>query len=472
MSTTDTPTPTPQPPAPPLLGWKKALWLGGLLIGAAIASDMVTDIARERTTYQEEARQTIAGKWGGSQGLSVPRLYIPVRLTNGTSSHIRVDAGGVAMDVTLKPQEKRSGVFSSVVYTAEAEITGTFTIDPDTILHSPADGVAAIQWDDAFLALHTQRRDDGITMAPAVWDGRPLPWRPLRHEARNEARSDTQGEAKGGTAGACAAGAVMTARVALSGTADGAPHSFRTHVGFRGSDAVSVAFGAAQGTVRVRSPWDSLGFTGTRSPDTVTRTDDGTTAEWSSRWAAAPDGDAAAGTGEGPGLVREEPFRPAPCLSGPQYGARLVVDVPDYRKVERTSKYALLFVGLGMAAYLLFEILARVRIHELQYTLLTASLVLFPLLLLAAADVAGYGIAFLLSAVAVLGQAGLYTLSVTRRAGLTAVFTGMLAGVFALLFILPSMENHALQTGAVVLFLVLSALMAVTQRCLGRTPPG
>lgn len=458
MSTTETPTPAPHGPS--LLGWKKALWLGGLLIGAAIASDMVTDIARERTTYQEEARQTIAGKWGGSQGLSVPRLYIPVRLTNGTSSHIRVDAGGVAMDVTLKPQEKRSGVFSSVVYTAEAEITGTFTIDPDTILHSPADGVAAIQWDEAFLAVHTQRRDDGITMAPAVWDGRPLPWRPLRAEAK--------GEAPGG----CAAGAVMTARVALPATADGAPHSLRTHVGFRGSDAVSVAFGAAQGTVRVASPWDSLGFTGTRSPDRVTRTDDGTTAEWSSRWAAAPDGDAAAGTDEGPGLVREEPFRPASCLSGPQYGARLVVDVPDYRKVERTSKYALLFVGLGMAAYLLFEILARVRIHELQYTLLTASLVLFPLLLLAAADVAGYGIAFLLSAMAVLGQAGLYTLSVTRRAGLAAAFTGMLAGVFALLFILPSMETHALQTGAVVLFLVLSALMAVTQRCLGRTPPG
>lgn len=468
MSTTDTPTPAAPPPTPPLLGWKKALWLGCLLIGATIAGDMVTDIARERTTYQEEARQTIAGKWGGSQGLSVPRLYIPVRLSNGTSSHIRVDAGNVAMDVTLKPQEKRSGVFSSVVYTAEAEITGTFTIDPDTILHSPADGVVTIQWDEAFLAVHTQRRDDGITMAPAVWDGQPLPWRPIRPETK----SDTKSEAKGDAPGACAAGAVMTARVVLTAPVDGSPHSVRTHVSFRGSDAVSVAFGAAQGTVRVTSPWESLGFTGTRSPDTVTRTDDGTTAEWSSRWAATPDGDAAAGTDEGPGLVREEPFRPAPCLSGPQYGARLVVDVPDYRKVERTSKYALLFVGLGMAAYLLFEILARVRIHELQYTLLTASLVLFPLLLLAAADGTGYGIAFLLSAAAVLTQAGLYTLSVTRRAGLTAVFTGMLAGVFALLFILPSMETHALQTGAVVLFLVLSALMAVTQRCLGRTPPG
>ncbi|MCW2244772.1 inner membrane protein [Azospirillum fermentarium] len=460
MSPPDAPMPaTPRPPAPSLLGWKKALWLGCLLAGAAIASEMVTDIARERTSYQEEARQSIAGKWGGSQGLSVPRLYVPVRLTNGTSSHIRVDAGNVAMDVTLKPQEKRSGVFSSVVYTAEAEITGTFTIDPDTILHSPAEGVAAIHWDEAFLAIHAQRRDDGIKAAPVVWDGRPLPWRPMRTEAKRE------------TPSACPNAATIISPLALTTPADGTPHSFRTHVSFRGSDTVSVAFGAAQGTVRVTSPWHSLGFTGTRSPDTVTRTDDGTTAEWSTRWAAAPDGEAA-GTDEGPRLVREELFRPAPCLSGPAYGARLVVDVPDYRKVERTSKYALLFVGLGMAAYLLFEILARVRIHELQYTLLTASLVLFPLLLLAAADVTGYGIAFLLSAAAVLAQAGLYTLSVTRRAGLTAVFTAMLAGVFALLFILPSMETHALQTGAVVLFLVLSALMAVTQRCLGRTPPG
>ncbi len=430
-----------------LPGWKKALWLGALLIGATVASSMVTDIALERSAYQEEARQTIVGNWGGSQSLSVPRLYIPVRLTGGGTSHIRVDPGAVTMDVTLKPQEKRSGVFSSVVYTAEAEVAGTFTIDPDVILHSPAEGVVSIDWGDAFLAVHTRHPGDGVTAAPVVWNGRPQPWRPLTRAAPDS----------------CPDAATLVSRLDLSAPADGTPHSFRTHMSLRGSDTVSVAFGGAQGTVRLKSPWESLGFTGARSPDTVTRTDDGVTAEWTTRWPPGP--------GEGPGLVHEERFPTAPCLSGPQYGARLVVDLPDYRKVERTSKYALLFVGLGMAAYLLFEILARVRIHELQYTLLTGSLVLFPLLLLAAADVTGYGIAFLLSAGAVLLQAGLYTLSVTRRAGLAAVFTGLLAGVFGLLFILPSMESHALQTGAAVLFLVLSALMAVTQRCLGRMPP-
>jgi inner membrane protein len=89
---------------------------------------------------------------------------------------------------------------------------------------------------------------------------------------------------------------------------------------------------------------------------------------------------------------------------------------------------------------------------------------LFSLLLVSFAEPFGYVAGYWISAALVLVQATAYTAAVTRRTGPTLVFATALAGLFGFLHLLIGLENYSLLVGTVALFLVLSAVMAVTQR--------
>lgn len=151
-------------------------------------------------------------------------------------------------------------------------------------------------------------------------------------------------------------------------------------------------------------------------------------------------------------------------MRGPFVGVDLLEAVPTYRMIHRASKYGILFVVLSFTVYGLIELLSVARIHTIQYGLLGVSVTLFPLLLVSFAEPLGYGAGYWIGAAFVLTQASLYTAAVTRRMVPTAIFATVLGGLFGFLYVLLSLETYSLLVGSVALFLVLSAVMAVTQR--------
>jgi inner membrane protein len=98
-----------------------------------------------------------------------------------------------------------------------------------------------------------------------------------------------------------------------------------------------------------------------------------------------------------------------------------------------------------------------------QYGLLGLSLSLFSLLLLSLAEPIGYTNGYLVSAALVLGQSTLYTAAVARRFKPALVFAGMLTSLFAFIYLLLGLETYSLLIGALALFVVVSALMLLTQ---------
>ncbi len=172
----------------------------------------------------------------------------------------------------------------------------------------------------------------------------------------------------------------------------------------------------------------------------------------------------------GDGRVRRAALSAAAVIFDPPMwkNASLAVDLieatPIYRMINRVAKCGLLFMVLAFATYLFFELLSRLQIHIVQYGLLGLSLSLFSLLLLALAEPIGYAAAYGLSAALVLAQSSLYTWSVARHAGPALAFAGMLAGLFAFLYILLGLETYSLLIGALALFLVVSGLMVLTQK--------
>ena len=77
----------------------------------------------------------------------------------------------------------------------------------------------------------------------------------------------------------------------------------------------------------------------------------------------------------------------------------LVLPADAYQQVERSVKYAVLFIGLTFGTFFLLELLSPERLHAVHYVLVGFALCLFYVLLLALAEhlgfVAAYGIAAL-----------------------------------------------------------------------------
>jgi inner membrane protein len=148
----------------------------------------------------------------------------------------------------------------------------------------------------------------------------------------------------------------------------------------------------------------------------------------------------------------------------PGVGVRFVDPADQYAQTDRSIKYGLLFIGLTFAAFFLFEVLKRCSIHPLQYGFTGAALVLFYLLLLALSEHLAFGAAYAIGACACVALLTYYVVHVLggRRRGLG--FGLLLACVFGVLYVLISLEDHALLAGSLSLFGALAVVMIATRR--------
>ena len=135
-----------------------------------------------------------------------------------------------------------------------------------------------------------------------------------------------------------------------------------------------------------------------------------------------------------------------------------------YSQVNRATKYGFLFIGFTFLAYLLFDIIGGVRVAAIEYLLAGAALVLFFVLLLAFAEVIGFTAAYILAAAATIGLDTAYSAAVLKSWRRGQVIGAILAGLYAVLYILLSLEAFSLLIGSLLLFAALAGTMYVTRR--------
>ena len=87
-------------------------------------------------------------------------------------------------------------------------------------------------------------------------------------------------------------------------------------------------------------------------------------------------------------------------------------------------KYAILFILLTFASVWLIEVLARTRVHPIQYLLLGAAMCVFYLLELSLAEHLAFPIAYGIACFAVVAMIAAYGRVIFRQSRHTAVVTG------------------------------------------------
>ncbi|MDN3721556.1 cell envelope integrity protein CreD [Roseibium salinum] len=235
--------------------------------------------------------------------------------------------------------------------------------------------------------------------------------------------------------------------------------SFNIPLQLNGSTAFYVAPAGQTTKVALQSDWPHPGFTGTFLPETRTISDTGFEADWTIPYLAR-------GT---PG-VQETDQLP---LQDKLLGVKFVDPVNFYQTISRSLKYAIGFISLTFLAVFVLEMRTGWRFHWIQYGLVGLALIIFYVMLLAFAEHAGYGPAYLIAAAAatVLNAVYVGTSLKSRTAGLTMLL--VLAVIFSVLFALMQEQDYALLIGSAIAFISLAATMFVTQKIdwSGRTVP-
>jgi inner membrane protein len=148
----------------------------------------------------------------------------------------------------------------------------------------------------------------------------------------------------------------------------------------------------------------------------------------------------------------------------PAFGARFYQPVDHYQLVERSLKYAILFVALSFLVFFVVETVSPQRLHAVQYALVGAAQVLFYLLLLSFSEHIGFAPAYLVAAAATVILTSLYAVSALASVARAAVLCAILSALYGLLYIILNAEDYALLIGSILLFAALAATMFVTRK--------
>ena len=404
---------------------------------------LLQGVVSERVQRREETESEIFRSWGGRQTLAGPVLTVPYVSRTLDEKGRRVETISAArflpdtlvIDGTLKPETRSRGMYQVTVYGAQLSLRGAFSPPSlSGIRVSPSD----ILWDQAYLSLELADLRFLQEKILLTWADRTAAMR-----SGKGSLGMFPGEIRANVP-------VSAARPAQRSAARPIPFSFDLSI--RGGGAINFLPLGDETRVRVQSSWPGPSFTGSFLPARRVLGPDGFDAEWRvvstaraypQRWA---DGE----------------IEPAVLLDT-SFGVNLMAPVETYLEVTRALKYGLLFLVLPFCTLFLFEVLARKRIHPVQYLLIGLADCVFYLLLLSLAEHVGFGPAYLAAAASCTALVTLYAVAVVKsRAGLAML--PVLAVCYGFLALVLSSEDNALLMGALGLFLLLGAAMFLTRR--------
>jgi inner membrane protein len=430
-----------------------------LLVAALLTVPLFTVylLVYDRQSQSETARSSIAEGWGGQQTLAGPLIAIPyeeqvtetvqengkpVTRTTAQRRELFLAPATLEIDTKVRPDRRSRSIYEAVVYDADVSGRATFRLPVDT---------ARLGIDPARLQFAAAELRFGIA------DPRGLkPANRITIDGQPAAPQPGNGLAATGGAGFFT-GLDATPLQARAITADFA-------FALRGHSVIALAPRAGATRWTVTSPWRHPSFTGGFLPESRSVTADGFTATY--RISNLALGTTLVSKSDSPVEPRtpEAPYDRQPGTT-PTANAQvgMIQPVDLYSQVNRSVKYGFLFIGFTFMAFLLFDVVAGVRVSAVEYLLVGAGLVLFFVMLLAFAEVIGFTLAYLAASAAIIALLTAYSAAVLgsrKRAGFIAA---LLVALYGILYVLLSLEAYSLLIGSLLLFAALAALMYLTR---------
>jgi len=225
---------------------------------------------------------------------------------------------------------------------------------------------------------------------------------------------------------------------------------FAMKLSIQGSSSLSFAPLGQETTARLRSSWPHPSFTGAYLPSTRKITAKGFEAGWKVSYF---------GRNFPQEFTDDKEVKPADT----SFGVTLYQPVDFYQKCVRAVKYGFLFISLTFLCFFLFEVFMGLKIHPLQYLMVGSALCLFYLLFLSLSEYMSFIVSYLTASAGVIAMITGYSVKVLRTRKRGGIMAGLLAALYAYLFLLLQNEDYTLLLGSVALFVILGAVMYITR---------
>jgi inner membrane protein len=447
MNETVPPNADPSPSVTPIrMGWMRrsltfrAIVVGILILLLLIPLAMVRDLVRERSFRKQEAEAGISADWGGAQTLTGPVLDVPydviVRVAVGQGFEDRVETRHahflpeeLHVDALLEPYTKYRGIYQVAVYGSRTTLSGHFAPVTDSRLNPPQ----ALRWKDAVLVLGVSDLRSIKEQVVMRIGGRTVhfePGLPNRDVVYNG----------------------LSAPFPIEATEFGSPLEFETVLRINGSGSFNMVPVGKVTRARCTGTWPDPSYQGAFLPDPRdTATNDGMHARWTVLHLNRPYPQEFTGTQRD--AIQESAF-----------GVWLMRPVDEYHKNERAGKYGIMLIVLVFLVFFFVEVLQKLRIHPIQYMLVGFALCIFYTLLLAISEHAGFGRAYIISAVAVIALVVVYAHSVFQVRRASQLLGLIMLLVFGFMFALIHEQDYALLFGSIGLFITLALVMWVSRK--------
>jgi inner membrane protein len=402
---------------------------------------MVSGVIEERRGTRDSSVQEVTSKWGDRQTIAGPRIQVPYRKdvveTQGdTKEKVRKETHFAQfLPETLKIKGKLDcerryrGIFEVPVYSMTSEFSGTFA-KPDFSGWdvSPED----VLWDRACLVVSISDVRGISDRAVLSWNHNPIDFEPGLGE------------------GASAGGGI---HVCLGPKSETGELAFSFNLSLKGSEGILIAALGSATFVELESNWTAPSFKGNWLPSERTFGPEGFKARWVTSY-----------------LGRNFPQRWIDgggwdqAVSASTVGVDLITPVDEYRMAQRSVKYAALFLCLTFATLWLFEVLAGLRIHPVQYLLMGAAMSLFYLLELSLSEHIGFSASYVLATLAVIVVVASYCHSVLGSVPRSSIVASVMATLYGYLYVVLQNQDYALLVGSLGLCVALALVMYLTRK--------
>ncbi|MGD0787451.1 MAG: cell envelope integrity protein CreD [Terracidiphilus sp.] len=422
----------------------KLIVVSGLALLMTIPALFVNGLVDDRTTRAADVVKEISGYVGGQQTFLGPTLAIPYNIPPQSPSDVTkhgvylVFPSRASAVVKTETEERRRSLFKVPVFKADLQLDAAFDL---TGVPAAAPPGAELDWSRAEIVVGVSDARGALADATMTSDGKALTLVPAEIGQDLSIGRDESQHIKLTLLGAKAG---VTAK-------PNAQFNVSSALRFSGAQRIAVLAYGKTTHLSAQGDWPSPGFDGGFLPLARTVYGNGFTAEWTVPFIAR-------------GVRAEGQADSFGGLDATALGVSFIEVADPYQSVNRSLKYAALFLGLLFLSYFVFEVTTGKRVHPAQYVLVGMAQIIFYLLLLSLAERIGFDFGFLLAGAAtvVLLAANAGWVFSSRLQGLRALVIFTL--LYVLIYLMLRLEDNALLVGAIASFLAVAAAMYFTRK--------
>ncbi len=423
-----------------------------LVLGLLIPIPFILNLIEERQGNKEKVITEISDKWSGKQTIYGPFIEVAYmeNVNDGQGKVVKqqmkkyVSANDLNINGTIDTQLKSRSIYEAVVYNSKLNINSKFKnysdmlaemeVSPENVVSTKIvfgisdskgyENKVVVQSNNKNYPLNMDNSSTTIDIQPEV-------------RAENGEYSEQTTTTK----------KVMPVQM-MSQKIDPSTFDFNQvsiNLVMKGSQMFNIIPSAINTKVDLTTNWKDLKYDGNFLPNSDPETKNGkNNVKWS--------------------IYQQNPlqgqiWQDASNFSDYSFGVNFLQMNDHYDKTYRSTKYAILFIGLTFVAFFFIESRNNFNIHLVQYALVGFAICVNFVLLLSLSEYLGFDIAYFISSGATILLITFFVNSFLKSFGLTFKITLMLILLYAFIYSVLQLKENALLVGSIGLFIIVAILM-------------